>query len=69
MMRMPVPLFYIANILSALFWAPALLISGALIERSVVSSSHTEIVVIAAAGAIAAIIVYWARRRYAPARK
>ena len=69
MMRMPVPLFYIANILSALFWAPALLISGALIERSVVSSSHTEIVVTAAAGAIAAIIVYWARRRYALARK
>jgi membrane protein DedA with SNARE-associated domain len=67
MMRMPAPLFYIANVASALFWAPALIISGALIERSVMSSGHVELamLVIAAAGAIVAIIIYWARRRFA----
>lgn len=67
MMRMPSPLFYVANIASALLWAPALIISGALIERSVLSSSHAELamLVIAAAGALAAIILYWARRRFA----
>ena len=71
MMRMPPPLFYIANVVSALFWAPALIISGALIERSVMSSGHADLamLVVAAAGAIAAIIIYWARRRFALVRK
>jgi len=71
MMRMRASQFYIANIVSALFWAPALVLSGALIERSVVSSGHAELamLVIAAAGAIAAIIIYWARRRFAWIRK
>jgi membrane protein DedA with SNARE-associated domain len=71
MMRMPAPLFYVANILSALVWAPALIISGELIERSLMSSGHadTAMLIIAAAGLIAAVIIYWARRHLAPVRK
>ena len=71
MMGMPVPLFYIANILSALVWAPVLIISGELIERSVMSSGHVEgaMLAIGAAGLIAAVIIYWARRHFALVRK
>ena len=65
MMRMPTALFYVANIASAIVWAPALLLSGALIARSVVSSNHTDAALLAIAGAAIAVvaIVYWARRR------
>jgi len=65
MMRMPTALFYVANIVSALVWAPALLLSGALIARSVVSSNHTDAALLAIAGAamVVVAIVYWARRR------
>src|SRR5205085_8740016 len=65
MMRMPTALFYVANIVSALVWAPALPLSGALIARSVVSSNHTDAALLAIAGAamVVVAIVYWARRR------
>src|SRR5207302_1401481 len=65
MMRMPTALFYVANVASAIVWAPALLLSGALIARSVVSSNHTDAALLAIAGAATAVvaIVYWARRR------
>jgi membrane protein DedA with SNARE-associated domain len=71
MMRMPAPLFYIANILSALVWVPALIISGELIESSVMSSGNAEtaMLFIAAAIGIAAVIIYWARRHFVLARK
>jgi len=71
MMRMPAPLFYVANILSAIVWVPALIISGELIERSLMISGHSEtaMLIIPAAGVIAAVIIYWARRHFAPVRK
>ena len=71
MMRMPVPLFYIANIASALLWAPALILSGALIGHSVLGSNHAQpaMLIIAAAGALVAIMIYWARRKFALVRK
>ena len=52
-------------------WAPVLIISGELIERSLMSSGHTEtaMLVIAAAGVIVAVIIYWARRHFALVRK
>ena len=65
MMRMPTALFYVANIVSAVVWAPVLLLSGALIARSVVSSNHADAALLAIAAAAMAMvaIVYWARRR------
>jgi membrane protein DedA with SNARE-associated domain len=65
MMRMPTALFYIANIASAIVWAPVLLLSGALIARSVVSSNHVDaaLLAVAAAAMVVVAIVYWARRR------
>ncbi len=70
-MRMPSPFFYAANIASAIIWAPALVLSGALIARSIMSTGHAESVVlaIAAAGLVAAAIIWWARRRFASERK
>jgi undecaprenyl-diphosphatase len=71
MMRMPVPLFYVANIVSALIWAPALLLSGALIAHSVVSNSHANaaLLAIAAAAIVVAALAYWARRRIREGQK
>jgi membrane protein DedA with SNARE-associated domain len=70
-MRMSPPLFYVANIASAIIWAPALVLSGALIARSIMSSGHAEtaVLAIAAAGVAMAAIIYWARRHFMPARK
>jgi len=70
-MRMPSPLFYAANIASAIIWAPALVLSGALIARSILGSGHAETAALAIAGAglVAAAIIYWARRHFASARK
>ena len=64
MMRMPPLHFYIANIASAVVWAPALL-SGALIVRMIFSSSYADaaLLAIAAAAMVLAVIVYWAKRR------
>jgi membrane protein DedA with SNARE-associated domain len=66
MMRMSATFFYIANILSAVIWAPVLILSGALIARSVMSSSNAEAAIlgIAAAALVVVAIVYWARRRF-----
>jgi membrane protein DedA with SNARE-associated domain len=66
MMRMPVAFFYVANILSAVIWAPVLILSGALIARSLLSGGNAEtaILALAAAGLVVVAIVYWARRRF-----
>jgi len=66
MMHMPAVRFYIANILSALVWAPALVISGALIARSLARSGNIEATIfyLAVAAAFVIGLAYWARRRF-----
>ena len=65
-MRMPPLLFYIANVLSAIIWAPALIVSGALIAHSLWRSSDAEKAMfgIAAAVLVVIAILYWARQRF-----
>ncbi len=66
MMRMPASFFYVANILSAIIWAPILILSGELIAQSLLSSRNAETAVLglAAAALVVVAIVYWARRRF-----
>lgn len=71
---MPAGLFYAANVLSALIWAPALIFSGqliTLITHSLLSSGTSSFML--AAAAVAAIVIsaafYVLRRRFAPVRK
>lgn len=71
---MPAGLFYAANILSALIWAPALIFSGqliTLITHSLLSGGTSSLMLAAVAVAAIAIVVvfYLLRRRIAPVRK
>ncbi len=64
MMEMPTIPFYVANCLSALVWAPALLFSGYLLSSAALSGWDIEdklfVLVLALTAIVAA--VYWARR-------
>ncbi|MBU6296933.1 MAG: DedA family protein [Alphaproteobacteria bacterium] len=66
MMEMPTVPFYVANCLSAIVWAPALLLSGFLLSSAASSGWDIEdklfVIALAAAAVIAA--VYWARRLF-----
>lgn len=73
-LRMPSGLFYVANILSALIWAPALIYSGqliTLISHSLLKGGASSVMLIALAAAAIAIgaAFYLLRRRFAPVRK
>jgi membrane protein DedA with SNARE-associated domain len=73
-LRMPAGFFYVANILSALIWAPALIFSGQLITlvtRSLLKRGTGSVMLVAVAAAAIAIVAafYFLRRRFAPVRK
>jgi len=73
-LRMPAGLFYVANILSALIWAPALIYSGQLITlvtHSLLRGGSSSIMLGAIAVAAVAVVtaLYLLRRRFAPVRK
>ncbi|MDE2462315.1 MAG: DedA family protein [Alphaproteobacteria bacterium] len=64
MMAMPVRPFYVANCLSAIVWAPALLLSGILLGGTLSTGWTIEdrLFVIALAIAFLAVLGYWLRR-------
>jgi membrane protein DedA with SNARE-associated domain len=64
MMKMPVVPFYIANCLSAIIWAPAIVFSGALLGGVLSSgwSAEGKITIIAVAAAILLAALYGAKR-------
>ena len=71
---MPAGLFYAANILSALIWAPALIFSGQLITLITHSllkggTSSVTLVAVAVGAVVAGTGFYLWRRRFAPVRK
>jgi membrane protein DedA with SNARE-associated domain len=65
MMHMPTSRFYLVNILSAVVWAPALVLSGALLAGSLSGTENvaTKILFIALIAAAMTALGYWARRR------
>lgn len=64
MLRMPVVPFYVANVLSAVVWAPALLLSGYLISTAATAGWTVEDKLFAGLLALAVIVavIYAARR-------
>ncbi len=65
MMRMPSLRFYVANILSALIWAPALVLFGDQLAQLLGQESlATKILCIALVAAAVIIIAAWVRRRF-----
>lgn len=70
-LRMPTVLFYVANVLSAIIWAPALILSGELITRTLFAGGNKAMTIftVAAAAVVLGALAYWARRRFAPVRK
>jgi len=69
-LRMPTGHFYIANILSAVIWAPALILSGQLITLLLrIGASRTVLIAVAIAAIAVVAAFYLLRRRIAPVRK
>ena len=73
-LHMPAGFFYIANILSAVIWAPALIFSGqliTLITQSLLRSGTGDVMLVALVAAALVILaaLYLLRRRFAPERK
>ena len=65
MLRMPPSRFYVANILSAIIWAPALVFSGDLLERSLRPENlATKIFFITFFAAALMALGPWIRRRF-----
>ena len=64
MMHMPPWRFYLANVLSAVVWAPALVYPGALLARSLGRENvATKIFYIALITAVVAFLASWMRRK------
>jgi membrane protein DedA with SNARE-associated domain len=67
MMHMAPWRFYLANVLSAVIWAPLLVYSGDLLTRSLGHENlATKIFSIAVVGALAVLIAAWLRRQFHP---
>ncbi|MDE2181538.1 MAG: DedA family protein [Alphaproteobacteria bacterium] len=64
MMEMPLLPFYTANVLSAVIWAPALVLSGYLVSSTLLSglSIEDKLLIAVLAGAVVAAIIVVARR-------
>ena len=65
-MGMPTTRFYVANISSAVVWAPALVLSGALLGHAFSGTEDLEskIFIVSLIVGIIAVVVYWVRRRF-----
>jgi membrane protein DedA with SNARE-associated domain len=65
MMHMPPSRFYLANILSAVIWAPTLVYFGDLLTRSLgYEKLATKLLLIAAVAALAVLLIAWMRRQF-----
>jgi membrane protein DedA with SNARE-associated domain len=65
MLHMPTRRFYIANVLSAIVWAPALVFSGDLLARSLGPKNlATKIAYLTAIAAAIALLAPWIRRLF-----
>ena len=65
MLHMPTRRFYIANVLSAIVWAPALVFSGDLLARSLGPQNFaTKIAYLTAIAAAIALLAPWIRRLF-----
>lgn len=64
MMEMPTVPFYTANVLSAVIWAPVLVLSGYLVSSTLASgwSIEDKLFAVAAAAAVVGIVIYGMRR-------
>jgi membrane protein DedA with SNARE-associated domain len=64
-LRMPTPRFYIANVLSAMIWAPTLVFSGDLLAHALGPENLTvKIIYVAAIAAAIALLAPWVRRLF-----
>ena len=61
MMHMPTWRFYLANVLSAMIWAPALVLSGGLLAQ-ILNQENFDISVALIVAALA-MVLYWVRRK------
>jgi membrane protein DedA with SNARE-associated domain len=65
MLRMPPRRFYAANVLSAMIWAPALVLSGDLLAHSLGAENlATKILYVTVLAAALALIAPWVRRLF-----
>ena len=65
MLHMPTAQFYIANVLSAVVWAPTLILFGMFVGRTLSNSKdiETRLILVALAIACVVILARWARTR------
>jgi membrane protein DedA with SNARE-associated domain len=65
MMHMPPIRFYVANVLSAVIWAPALVYFGDLLTRALGHENlATKLLFVAVIAALAVLLVAWMRRQF-----
>jgi len=65
MLHMPTRRFYIANVLSATIWAPALVFSGDLLAHALgPENMAVKLVYVAAIAAVIAVLAPWVRRLF-----
>jgi membrane protein DedA with SNARE-associated domain len=64
MMQMPPSRFYAANVLSAVIWAPALVLCGDLLTRSLLGPENlsTKIFYITLVAVAVTVLAFWIRR-------
>ena len=67
MMAMPTARFYVANILSAAIWAPALVFSGMLLHRSLASGDIETKLFVAAIVVGGVVALFWWAKSHQPA--
>src|SRR5690348_2540048 len=64
-LHMPTRRFYIANVLSATIWAPALVFSGDLLAHALgPENMAVKLVYVAAIAAVIAVLAHWVRRLF-----
>jgi membrane protein DedA with SNARE-associated domain len=66
MMNMPPSRFYSANVLSAVVWVPALVLSGDLVTQVLSDSEDltTKILSITIVAAVVSVLAFWIRRQF-----
>ena len=64
LMDMPAKRFYLANVLSALVWAPAYLAPGMLVGQAVDNGDWTHVLLLAGALAVGVLLLFALRKRF-----